>query len=505
MWKDTDPQLYPLMPVSISLILGILVGDYVGMSVPTWVWCADMVILLVGVSTIRMRPIAQSVCILLATLCFGAWLTVEYEDSRDVYLPATQVDYEAVVVSQPQVKGKVVKCDLLITSMPEPLKVKASFLRDKKGHNERQLRVGSGIVAVSLLEKPYNYYVNSHFDYARWLRVHGFDATTFIYYDKWTPSIVSLKNLSVLERAKLRLLTWRDKLVDRFASFGLHDDQLALLSAMTLGERSQISADLRQDFSVSGGSHIMALSGLHLGIIYALLLLLMQSVMRLVAGRVNVGIFWHHAIVQMVSLLAIWIYVLLVGMSPSVVRSAVMLSIYGLASIFNRDHFSLNSLALAAIIMLVLNPLDLWDMGFQMSFLSVLGILLIVPKSHSWWVKVILLPVAAQLMVAPLIMYYFGRFSTYFLLTNLIVVPCATVILYGTILLLLLSPLAVLQHAVAYVLSGILSFMQYGVSFIAHLPGASIESIHITALQTLAIYLLLFCLYRIICLTLHPR
>ncbi|MCH4147398.1 MAG: competence protein ComEC family protein [Prevotella sp.] len=499
-------QLYPMLRIALMLILGIVIGDLIGDKVPTVIWVADMIILLIIVNVARNRPILQSITILLSSFFFGVWIVTEHQSSVQVTLPEHEIGYEAVVISEPQVRGKVLLCDLLITSGSQPIKVKASILRDTLTNQWNLLKIGDGIIAKSQLESPRNFYENSNFDYKRWLTVHGFQAQTFIYYNSWTRRQVSLENLSMFERVKIAAMKLRHKLIGDLRQTGLEKDNLALISAMALGDKSMISKEIKQDYSISGGSHILALSGLHLGIIYAVLVMTITVLMRVFRREDYFSSRWVDAVIQIVSLSAIWSYVVLVGMSGSVVRSATMITIYGLVTLLNRQRMSLNALATAAIIMLIINPYNLWDIGFQMSFMAVLGILLIYPHRRlNWFVGITVVSVAAQIGVAPLIMYYFGRFSCYFILTNFIVIPCAFGILYGTIVLLIVSPIAALQGLVVRFLALISSWMNAGVGWIASLPGASIENIHINWVQTLMIYLLMFCAYRIICITLRPK
>jgi len=499
-------QLYPMMRIALMLILGIIIGDMIGDQVPTTVWLTGMIILLIVVTVARDKPLLQSVAIIFAPVFFGIWVVSERQYSNRIELPGYEVGYEAVVVSEPQVRGKVLCCDLLITSSEEPIKVKAAILRDTLTNQWNLLKVGDGIVAKSQLEEPRNYYENSNFDYKRWLTVHGFQAKTFIYYNCWAPRQVSLEHLSMFDRVKISAMKLRHKMIGDLQQIGIEKDNLALISAITLGDKFMISKEIKQDYSISGGSHIIALSGLHLGIIYAVLIMAMTELLRVFRKDDYISSRWVDVVIQIITLLAIWSYVVLVGMSGSVVRSATMITIYGLVTLLNRQRMSLNALATAAILMLAINPYNLWDVGFQMSFMAVLGILLICPHRRlNWFLGMIVVAIAAQIGVAPLIMFYFGRFSCYFILTNFIVIPCATIILYGTILLLIVTPLSALQGFVAQLLIHVSSWMNAGVGWIASLPGASIENIHINWMQTLAIYLMMFCGYRIICITLHSK
>ena len=279
---------------------------------------------------------------------------------------------------------------------------------------------------------------------------------------------------SRLDRSKTYFLEQRAKLLDRLSESGVDGSVYAVVAA------------------VSGASHILALSGLHLGILYTLLSLLFSR------RR------WQ-VLSQVVIIVCIWLFVFLVGMSASVVRSAVMFTVYALLSLGHRDKMSVNTLAFAAIVMLLLNPKSLFDAGFQMSFMAVLAILLFYPLFESVWSQPFLfdhrifkwlwtmlaVSCAAQIGVAPLIAYYFGRFSNYFLLTNLVVVPAATLILYLSLLVLLIPSLA-------YLLIYIVEALNHLLSWIATLPGASIEGLHPTLLQVWMTYVIIGAVYLLL-------
>ena len=297
---------------------------------------------------------------------------------------------------------------------------------------------------------------------------------------------------SRLERSKVFFLHQRTVLLERLSDSGIDGDAYAVVAAMSLGDKSELTRDIKNTYSVSGASHILALSGLHLGIIYMVLSLFLPR------RR------WP-ALSQLVTILAVWMFVLLVGMPVSAVRSAVMLSIYGLLSLGHRDKMSVNALAFTAIVMLMYNPAWLFDIGFQLSFMAVWAILLFVPlfedvfsaeylMSHRWmkWAwGMVAVSCSAQLGVAPLIAYYFGRFSIYFLLTNFIVVPAAFVILVMVLIVLLFPSLAYLLLYIVQSLNAILTWM-------ASLPGASIDGLHPNVFQVLLVYMLIFCIYLLI-------
>lgn len=297
---------------------------------------------------------------------------------------------------------------------------------------------------------------------------------------------------SRLSRSRTFFLHQRDRLLQRLSDGGLEGDAYAVVAAMALGDKSALTKDLRETYSVTGASHVLALSGLHLGIIYMLLSLL-------VLGRR-----WRM-FSQLFLIVSIWGFVFLVGMSMSVVRAAIMISVYALLSLGHRDKMSVNTLAFTAIVMLMVHPLSLFDVGFQLSFMAVFSILVwypffegLIPQpflmSHrlvKWLWTMLAVSCAAQLGTAPLVAYYFGRFSTLFLITNLVVIPTATLILYLALLVLIVPSLA-------YLLNNIVTFLNTFLERMTALPCASIEGLHPSVLQTIMVYVVIAAVYMII-------
>ena len=264
---------------------------------------------------------------------------------------------------------------------------------------------------------------------------------------------------------------------------------------MALGDKSLISKEVKQDYSISGASHILALSGLHLSIVYVLLSFLFMR-------------FRKYIIAQLLILTAIWSYVFLAGLTPSVLRSAIMLTIYSTIKLIGRERVSLNTLALAALVMLLYDPFTLYDIGFQLSFMAVLSILTTVPMIYSfipkrflgryrlvdWIVGMMVVSLAAQLGTAPLVAHYFGQLPTYFLITNIVAIPLATAILYLVIAFFLLMSFPFAQIYIAKVIAWLSGTMNAALQQIASFPYASIDEIQISAIKAFMLYVLMFCL-----------
>ncbi|WP_311550247.1 ComEC/Rec2 family competence protein [Prevotella aurantiaca] len=497
-------NMNPLVKVAVALIVGMTLGQYSLSMVPLWAWFAFAVMCLLVVFLCGKRRILSSWALLFSVASVGGLLMTDTELEMQKSIPTEPLCYDAVLLTEPVRHGKVVKVDLAIPMANEIVKVKASILCDTVSENYKRLHVGDGITALSQLEEPVNFR-DSEFDYARWLRLHGFDGETFIYYRNWKKTSVDLSSFGYIDRTLIELKRIKQQWMQTYGRVGLDGQSVAVATAMTLGDKQLISKEVKDDYSISGASHVLALSGLHLGIIYAFFLF----GFNLCKGIPYLNLFVRYHLSELFVLLLIWLYALLVDFSPSVVRSATMITVYSIVGLLNRDKFSLNTLALTAIILLVVRPQNLWDVGFQMSFIAVLFIILFVPLldglfsrkqlQRHWllrWVwGLVMASVAAQLGTAPLVAFYFGRFSCYFLLSNFIVVPCAIVILYAALLLLFCFFAPQVQLLVGKALMFVVGTMNTALHWVAHLKGASVEELHPNVLQVLLSYVFLFCLW----------
>lgn len=515
MYVNSRPLLYyPMVGIAIALMVGIVVGKAAYVTIPVAVWLAFAGGSFIAAIGVAKFPIAQSILIFTTFLATGAFLTVRSLDRMNANLPRNEIGYEAVLLSEPVVHGKVVQTDLLVVGIDgkavedfggKPVKVKASILRDTVDNRWRMLHVGDGIKASSFLEEPHNF-AGSTFDYASWLKEHGFAGETFIYYTNWRKAEVSLGGVSPVYRTVIAARKMRQNLLSRYHDYGADGKTYAVLAAMTLGDKSALSRDLKDDYSISGASHVLALSGLHLGIIYKVFLAFFA-----------LGMWRRKWIPQLLTMLAIWSYVVLVGMSQSVLRSAIMLTILSVVRIVGNKSATVNSLAVAAVVMLLFNPLNLYDIGFEMSFMAVLGILLfepVLPRYEVKWNKsgvvrfcerllrwvcgLITVSIAAQIATAPLVIYYFHRFSCYFFISNLVVIPCAILILNLTVAAVALYWWTPVSAFVGKVVMWLVDFLNASLHWVASLPSASIENLSLSRVQLVGVYLSIFAVYLIL-------
>lgn len=495
-------QLYPVLRLVLMLALGIIAGDALCRLCPVWCWFAAVAAVMVVALCLRRHAVAQSCTLLVAVFLLGcALVNVERHGLSPVINDSVE-NYEAVVMTPPVQRGKTVRCEILVSKgRLAGHRVRASFLCTPRDGRAAALRVGDGVVAASKFEVPVSgKSVSSHFDYARWLQVQGVSCTTFLYYDAWKWDVIDLSSISAFNKIRLRAMRFRERIVVKWLHGTLSDQGSAVVAAMTLGDKSQLSAATKQAYSVSGASHILALSGLHLGIICAFLSLVFVRGRRRWAG-------------QLVVIMSLWTYVVIVGMMPSIVRSATMFTFYAAASMLRRPQLSLNAWAFAAFVILMVSPLSLWDVGFQLSFMAVAGIMVLYRPIYGvvnaewllrhrllkWVWGLTVVSFSAQLAVAPLLAFYFGRFSCYFLLANLVAVPLAALVLYASLIAVLFTPLPWLQSWILKGINVVAGLMNDALSWLSRLPGASIEGIRINEFQVAMLYIMLACMYFLAC------
>lgn len=243
----------------------------------------------------------------------------------------------------------------------------------------------------------------------------------------------------------------KSKLLKSYQVDSFKLDNYNLLMALLFGEKTELSKELSNSYTQAGIIHILAISGLHIALIYGIILWLTKPLQRLKKGKVCIFL---------ISLSVLWFYAVLAGFSASIVRAAVMFSIIAFAKILNRQSNIYNSLALSAVFLLLYNPNYLFDVGFQLSFAAVLSIVIFQPfirkYSYSKYYvlretkSLLLISLVAQIGVLPLTLYYFGQFPLLFLVANLIAIPLSSMIL---ILGLVLIPFNFLLPKIAVYLS----------------------------------------------------
>ncbi len=272
----------------------------------------------------------------------------------------------------------------------------------------------------------------------------------------------------------------------------LNGDELAIGTALILGDKSLLDSEIRNAFTSTGAMHALAVSGLHVGIILPIFLGFFKLFGKYIKRK--------QAVIIVVGIL--WIYALMTGFSPSVIRAVFMFSVLALAQIMGRNYNPINTLFFTAFVLLVFQPLYLFDIGFQLSYIAMLGIFTFNKKVSNWvqtknkilkffW-EGTAVGLSAQFMTVPLSLYYFHQFPNYFALANLGIMLFSGVILGAGIALFAFSFIPIVNAFIGFVLFLSIYLMFQFLVWIEQLPGAVAYGFSFSFLTTIIITFVLF-------------
>lgn len=271
-----------------------------------------------------------------------------------------------------------------------------------------------------------------------------------------------------------------------------HKDAYSIAEAILLGYKGDIADNTLQSYANTGIVHIIAISGLHVGIIFMSMLFFFS---RLPFFKKN------KKLTMLVVIVLIWLFALFVGFHASVVRATFMMSMLGIGQVLNRKTSIYNSLFSAAFIMLCYNPLWFWDVGFQLSFVAVLSIvtfykpiyhLFYFPHvlSNKLW-QLVSVTTAAQILTMPLVLYYFHRFPLHFIVSNMIAIPFVTICLWAGLLLLIFSFVTPLAHLIGVVMKYMIIKVNYLILLLSKASFFTIDNISISVAQCMLLYVII--------------
>lgn len=273
-----------------------------------------------------------------------------------------------------------------------------------------------------------------------------------------------------------------------------------IAQALVLGGKNNLDEEVKSNFAHTGTLHVLAVSGLHMGIVF----LLVQFLIGLLKKKIGIGEMAQIGFI----LCSIWFYALVTGFSPSVQRASCMFTLLSLGELIHGRQNGINSLCASAFIMLSFNPYLIVNVGFQLSYAAVLGIMLIyrpiymlvsfrmVGFKFLWmfldkaW-AVCCVSLSAQLATLPISLFYFGQFPTYFLFSNLFVIPLVFVLVFLAFVLIVTSPISILAEGIACCFSWISKMLLMAVEKVAHLPYAYASGLHLDFVHVVILYLVL--------------
>lgn len=287
----------------------------------------------------------------------------------------------------------------------------------------------------------------------------------------------------------------RTKIQESLKKHAFTKEQMGIIQALVLGQKQEIDPETYDQFSKAGVVHILAVSGLHVGIVLLILQFITKRFLRIRYGKV---------IQNGVVLLGIWGFATLAGFTPSVLRAAVMFSFLSFALGSKRKTSAINTLALSAVFLIIINPYFIYQVGFQLSYLAVISIVTLQPRlsrlySPKYYLDrkiwdIITVTLSAQLGVLPLSLYYFHQFPGLFLVSNLLILPGLGLLLGGGILIILLSLLDLLPEFFVTAYGHLLDLLLSFVNWIATKEDLVFSNIYFTRPMLIASLFLLFCL-----------
>lgn len=282
---------------------------------------------------------------------------------------------------------------------------------------------------------------------------------------------------------------WAEATLNRFIH-GPREQGIA--SALVLGVTDGLDEQLMHAYSATGSMHILAVSGLHISVLYFILMWMLSPLQRIRGGS------WTIAIT---ALLVLWLYAFVTGLTPSVLRAVVMFSFLALSRPWGRSTNIYNTLAVSAFCLLLFDPFLVRSVGFQLSYMAVLGIVFLYPKIVLLWEpglrllteiwKIAAVSIAAQVATFPLGLFYFHQFPNYFLLSNLLVVPLSFVVLVLGLVLLGASFVPAAGMVAGYCLEKTITFLNTMVFTLEGFPFSLTEDVYISASQCILLIALI--------------
>lgn len=349
-----------------------------------------------------------------------------------------------------------------------------------KDSMSKKLQFGD-IISVSGNFKEITNRANQTFDYKAFLAKRFIYSQVFVSSTNWEKlgrksSIASYSN------------TIREHILTILRATKLTQENFALITAIVFGDKSYIDSSVSKAFTATGVMHILSVSGLHVAIMSMILIFVIRLC---TSNKLLHGIF---------TVTGIWMYSFITGICPSVQRAAIMATMLVISALIERRNIIFNSLAFSAFISLLINPFDLFDIGFQLSYLAVIGIaycnpiiqklLHVTHPVYKYIWDIISVSISVQIVTLPISFYYFGMFPLYSILANVIVIPISFVLLCTALLLLTVWFIPYVSDIVTYVLHIVTDYLVNVLFDISSFPKSQLY-IHINFRQMMWIYALL--------------
>ncbi|MCL9806529.1 competence protein ComEC family protein [Flavobacterium amniphilum] len=292
------------------------------------------------------------------------------------------------------------------------------LLNIRKDSNKTNLTIGSKLQIKDQLAENFKPNNPDQFDYGNYLKNKGIYGQIHTESSQIKISSITVKNL------RYYAAFFRDRIIKKLSNSGFKKEELAMITALILGQQQDINQDILRDYQYAGAVHILSVSGLHVGFILLFITFILKPLPN--TNKANL-------IRITLTLVSLWLFAIVAGLSPSVIRSATMFSFMAIGKSIDRQSNTLHTTIASLFLILLIEPLFLFDIGFQLSYLAVLFILWLQPVLQNIWTPknivlkyfwdIITVSFAAQIGTLPLSIYYFHQFPGLFFITNLILIP----------------------------------------------------------------------------------
>ena len=494
----------PFLRILISLIIGILIQWHYQLPVK-FIWFTVVFLLIVLISLFfisifdRYRLFfVNGVAICILFIAIGALLTWHKDIRHEKQWLGHHYEKSDVLIvrlNEPLIeKTKSYKAEATVNALMRnensiPVKGKL-IVYFKKDSTEVALGYGSQILINKPLQEIKNSGNPGGFDYKRYSLFNSI--THQVYLEPEDFKILPEKKES---RVEIFLNKIREKVLFILNSNIKGEKELGLAKALLIGYKNDLDKSLIQSYTNTGVVHIIAISGLHLGLIYWLLVMILRPLKKHQFTR------WLRPLLIITGL---WLFALLAGAQPSILRSAVMFTCIVIGEGFFKKGNIFNTLAFSAFILLCWNPFWLWDVGFQLSYSAVLSIVIFMRPIYNWFYfknkildffwKLNAVTLAAQILTLPVSIYHFHQFPNFFLLTNFVAVPLSSIILLGEILLCIISPITIIASWVGNILSWLIWLMNSYIERVEAFPFSLLDGLQVSIPQTILLIIVAACL-----------
>lgn len=482
----------PFVFLVIPFIIGIIVTPIIKIYISWYIFLISILIFLALLFTVKHtyknRWIFGTLCFFLLVM-LGVFRTKSH-DSNLITINSGKKFFIGTITEPISEKPKTYSTKIQINATEDSIWKQVDFnalAYFAKSTESKSLKIGDKLIvnaSINQIKSNSNPYT---FNYGRYMSLKHIQFQTYIPKNNF-------KKIKVDKTTQWKGIAqlWQKKLAEKIKTYIKDNKNRGIISAMLLGYREELTPEIKEAYADAGAMHILAVSGLHVGILYLILNYVLFFLRVSKTGRI---------IFLFVSILIIWLYAFITGFSPSVSRASTMFSIFIVGTALNRQKSIFNLIAVSAFLLLFIDPHLIYYVGFQLSYAAIISIVFFQPIFYKWiffkhkivdiiW-KLTTVSLAAQIGTFPLTLYYFHQFPNYFLITNLVVIKGTLLLMYVGFFFILFSWLPQLLELAGKLLEIIANILNKFIFFIDSLPYSSFENIYISRIEVVFLYLII--------------